>query len=226
MTAIATSLDRGSSFDLQRRTAQGAACEVLAQIYEADVNLAVWQRELTEDLQDSARHFANLQPAKQVAGAIAVSNIESDLLSRIGNDHSSEALRQDVAYLADMFGCLFDLKVIGLRLTTLDRAMCPRFHVDQVPCRLVTTYCGSGSEWLPHERVNRDKLGPLSEGKADEESGLFQSNDDIERIKPGHVALLKGECWVGNEGAGLVHRSPQLEAGARRLLLTLDFARN
>jgi hypothetical protein len=35
--------------------------------------------------------------------------------------------------------------------------------------------------------------------------------------------LLKGERWQGNEGRGLVHRSPPLVAGERRLLLTLDW---
>jgi hypothetical protein len=35
--------------------------------------------------------------------------------------------------------------------------------------------------------------------------------------------LLKGEAWIGNENGGLVHRSPNLTGGARRLLLTLDF---
>ena len=37
------------------------------------------------------------------------------------------------------------------------------------------------------------------------------------------MALLKGELWANNEGAGLVHRSPQLPIGSRRLLITLDF---
>ena len=29
--------------------------------------------------------------------------------------------------------------------------------------------------------------------------------------------------WPKNEGAGLIHRSPQLPHGLRRLLLTMDF---
>ena len=45
----------------------------------------------------------------------------------------------------------------------------------------------------------------------------------IEQIGCGHVALVKGERWVGNEGRGLIHRSPALPAGERRLLLTLDW---
>ncbi|MCP3699547.1 MAG: DUF1826 domain-containing protein [Aliivibrio sp.] len=37
------------------------------------------------------------------------------------------------------------------------------------------------------------------------------------------MALLKGEGWFENEGGGLVHRSPSLTNGDKRLLLTLDF---
>ena len=36
------------------------------------------------------------------------------------------------------------------------------------------------------------------------------------------LGCTKGECWQGNEGAGLVHRSPKVENKAqRRLLLTI-----
>jgi hypothetical protein len=93
-----------------------------------------------------------------------------------------------------------------------------------VLCRLVTTYQGSGTEWLPHNIIDRSKLGHGSEGKSDEQSGLFSKQDDIQQLKLGDVALLKGEAWKGNEGAGLVHRSPSMTAGEQRLLLTLDIA--
>ena len=33
------------------------------------------------------------------------------------------------------------------------------------------------------------------------------------------MGLLKGECWEGNQGAGLVHRSPKLENKAQRRLM-------
>jgi hypothetical protein len=35
--------------------------------------------------------------------------------------------------------------------------------------------------------------------------------------------LLKGSKWHGNEGHGLIHRSPALKEGERRLILTLDW---
>jgi len=100
--------------------------------------------------------------------------------------------------------------------------MCPKFHVDRVPCRLVTTYSGTATQWLPHQSVDRTKLGTGSNGKSDEVSGLYHRND-MRQLSVGDVALLKGESWSGNEGAGLVHRSPGLADGEKRLLLTLDF---
>ena len=125
--------------------------------------------------------------------------------------------------MVDMFCCLFELQRTGLRLSVLDRPMCPRFHVDRVPCRLVTTYEGCATDWLPHASVNRTKLGMGSNGMPDNKSGLFESTTDIQTLNCAEVALLKGELWENNENAGLVHRSPEVPAGQTRLLLTLDF---
>ena len=76
---------------------------------------------------------------------------------------------------------------------------------------------------IPHSCVDRTKLGAGSEGKSDDESGLFSQASDIQQLNEGDVALLKGEYWQGNEGAGLVHRSPMVPQDSLRLLLTLDF---
>ena len=121
-----------------------------------------------------------------------------------------------------MFCVLFDHDRVGLRLRVLDSAMCPRFHTDKVPCRLLSTYYGVASEWLAHDLVDRSKLGKGNNGQPDAESGLFQSEEDINRLKIGDVAMLKGELWEGNENAGLVHRSPEVPTGDKRFLLTLD----
>ncbi|WP_445779195.1 DUF1826 domain-containing protein, partial [Shewanella sp.] len=55
---------------------------------------------------------------------------------------------------------------------------------------------------------------------------LIKSTEDIRQLNQGDVALLKGELWQGNEGYGLIHRSPQLVDNSLRLLLTLDFVNN
>ena len=84
-------------------------------------------------------------------------------------------------------------KKLWLRLDGLNHPMCPRFHTDKIKCRLVTTYVGPATQWLPNHLVNRSKLGYGNEGKPDDKSGLFSNNKDISQLDTGHVALLKGK---------------------------------
>jgi hypothetical protein len=106
----------------------------------------------------------------------------------------------------------------------LDRAMCPRFHTDNIGCRLITTYQGGGTEWLNNVDIDRSKLGAGNMGLPDTESGLFPNTDCIQQVNVGDVVLLKGDGWIGNEGLGAVHRSPAVPAGEKRVVVTMDFA--
>lgn len=213
--------------------------EVFADIYLEQTNMVIWQRELSNTLKQAVAAFlksnASFQLAMTVTPQSAKESLKESLreslkesvhesAGQIIGDSNPGELSENIAELVDMFCYLFDLKRAGLRLTVLDRAMCPKFHVDHVPCRLITTFQGIATEWLPHEAVNREKLGAGSQGQPDAKSGLYQSQRDIQCLSPGDVALLKGEGWQGNENAGLVHRSPAVTGGERRLLLTLDFS--
>jgi len=60
-------------------------------------------------------------------------------------------------------------------------------------------------------------------GLPDHESGLFSDVNSIEQLETGHVALLKGEGWDGNQGAGVVHRSPHVIYRCKRLYMTIDY---
>jgi len=223
MTALAPALNI-APFEAKRRQAvAGEQLDVLADIYQEDVNISVWERKLPEALSNAAEQLLFERPMLQISRSVSPDNAYDILIDSLDAAAEPAALAADIAELAGMFCCLFDLKCAGLRLTALGHAMCPRFHVDRVPCRLVTTYLGRATQWLAHDRVDRSKLGSGSGGRPDEQSGLFSGADDVRQIRQGAVALLKGESWAGNEEAGLVHRSPQINAGARRLLLTLDF---
>lgn len=206
-----------------QRSIEGATPDVLTNIYLKNTNLVTWQRELSSDLTLAIDDFLTCTKPKATVLAVTPESSMDMLCRAFGDSDTMLPLRKDIALLVDMFCCLFELKGAGLRLTVLDRAMCPRFHFDRIPCRLVTTYQGTATEWLDNDVIDRSKLGSGNQGKPDEESGLFNSLQDINRLKQGHVALLKGEHWYENDGAGLVHRSPAVATGERRLLLTLDF---
>lgn len=206
-----------------RYASYGSESSVLTDIYLEKTNMVIWRRELPISLKNAVGTLLISNPNFQASMTVTPQCVLSSLKDCFGDMAQSE-LSENIAELVDMFCCLFELRRAGLRLTALDRAMCPKFHVDNVPCRLITTFQGVATQWLPHQSVNRRKLGVGSLGKSDHESGLYQNSTDIQQLNCGDVALLKGELWQGNEGAGLVHRSPALSNGEQRLLLTLDFS--
>lgn len=206
-----------------RRAAQGRDPRILTEIYRSATNIAIWQRDLSATLKQSVNRFLNANPSFQASMTVTSASALSSLTEALGDRDQTE-LTENIAELVEMFCYLFELRRVGLRLTALDRAMCPKFHVDKVSCRLITTFQGLATEWLPHQAVNRQKLGLGSHGKTDSESGLYHNQHDIQQLSCGDVGLLKGELWQGNENAGLVHRSPALAANEHRLLLTLDFS--
>jgi hypothetical protein len=208
---------------LYRGSVENTTPNVLSDIYREDTNIVIWQRNLSNELTAAVSEFLQKNATKAVVLAVTPQNTHDVLKDTFGGSEALTTLSDDIALLVDMFCCLFDLKQAGLRLTILDRAMCPRFHFDRIPCRLVTTYQGIATQWLNHAVVDRSKLGADNQGKSDEQSGLFNNLEDINRLREGDVALLKGENWDETQGAGLVHRSPPVSAGERRLLLTLDF---
>ncbi len=127
----------------------------------------------------------------------------------------------DVRMLAEAFAELVGASRLGVRLLRLDAPMCPRFHTDYVGVRLLTTYCGPGTEWLDEADVDRSRLGHRSGGLSDDRSGLLRPGAVVRQLPEAAVGLLKGEAWPGNEGSGVVHRSPAV-GGDRRILLSLD----
>lgn len=222
MSAILSPVESCVSATVYRYCRTGDQPTVLADIYQDDINIAIWQRHLTRSLIQAADHMLDTNPSLQISTIVTSQNVYATVNDALGAMEVAVALSEHITQLVDMFCCLFDLKHVGLRLTSLEHAMCPRFHVDSVSCRLVTTYRGIATQWLPHHLVDRSKLGAGNQDKPDERSGLFEKITDIQQLGQGDVGLLKGELWHGNEGAGLVHRSPDLSDGKRRLLLTLD----
>ncbi|MEO6546288.1 MAG: DUF1826 domain-containing protein [Nitrospiraceae bacterium] len=134
-----------------------------------------------------------------------------------------EAFVADLNQLVGIFADLLDCPSIGLRLEVVNRAMCPRFHVDHVGIRLLCTYRGPATEWLEDTCADRSKLGPASPDDFDENSGVIMNPAGIHRATPYAIVLLKGSRWQGNESSGIIHRSPTIPSNtAPRVLLALD----
>ncbi|MDP2146231.1 MAG: DUF1826 domain-containing protein, partial [Pseudomonas sp.] len=200
------------------RQTRGETPLALADILDNGVNLALWQRQLPLHIAEFGALLVSLNEplAESLVVELDSEDAEPNLQGLAAGCRDLEGYDgfiADVAWLVSAFACLLGAKRIGVRLRLLDKAMCPRFHVDHVPVRLITTYAGIGSQWLREGVMDRRQLS-----QADAEP-----TERIEQIHCGEVALLKGEKWRGNEGYGLIHRSPALAANERRLILTLDW---
>lgn len=203
---------------------KGTSPLVMTEIYQPQLNLVIWQRQLQRALQEYIAALMQRLNALQLRTIIAPSEVSDWLAGLLPNNPQRHLFIDDVSQLVEMYTDLFELNVVGLRLSLINETMCPRFHTDHLACRLVTTYHGHGSEWLREDNVDRSKLGPGANGLADHLSGIYLQHQDIQQLQQGDVELLKGDDWIDNQVSGIVHRSPHISKTDKRLLLSLDFA--
>ncbi|WP_079437348.1 DUF1826 domain-containing protein [Zoogloea sp. LCSB751] len=192
----------------------------LIDIFQPDVQLAVWQRPIDQAIADY------LEANRPHLGRGLRSSLAADEcphLAELPVAPGRDALAADMGRLAELLRDLLDCPHIGLRLEVIGRAMCPRFHVDRVGIRLLCTYRGPGTEWIADTGANRARLGSGACGVPDDVSGLMGADTRIESIASFSVALLKGSLWQGNAGRGIIHRSPAVPVDALpRVVLALD----
>jgi hypothetical protein len=211
-----------SEVDVNFLQSVGTQSSILTEIYQPQYNISIWQRRLPTVMTDAINDMLQIRKPLTLVQRVRPDNTAEYIQDKLVGYTCAGLLSEDVASIADMFCCLFGVEEAGLRLSTLNSAMCPKFHVDQIPCRLVTTYTGTATQWLENNDLDRSKLGRGSIGVADDLSGLFHSDLAVNKMQSDDVGLLKGSGWEGNESMGLVHRSPELMLNEQRLLLTLD----
>lgn len=194
----------------------------LVDIFQPDVQLAIWQRPMDQVITDY------LEANRQHLGSGLRRSLATDEcpdLADLPAGPGRDALAADMGSLAELLRDLLDCPHIGLRLEVIGKAMCPRFHVDRVGIRLLCTYRGPGTEWIADTGADRTRLGSGAGGLPDEVSGLIGTGTRIESITGFSVALLKGSLWQGNGGRGLIHRSPAVPVDTLpRVVLALDGA--
>lgn len=194
---------------------------VLSDVLLPEKHVTIWQRELQPTI---SRYFETVfdELGQGLRGVYSMECLKQTLTKELPEGEGRAAAIDDIYLLSDMLTCLFDCENVGLRLAPLSKAMCPRFHIDNIPVRLVCTYLGNGTQWLPTEAVNHSVLGHRSKGLSDDESGLYSDPAVIQQLSTFDVGILKGSAWEDDITKAVVHRSCPVEAGTKRVLLALD----
>ena len=188
-------------------------------IHQAETNLVIIERaapdfplsiaELLEKEEDAELTFHRGQDPRLVP---ALLDAQFDLRAADG-----AAFYADLQFTAERFLELTRARTIGVRLEKIANDNCRLFHIDHVPLRLISTYCGPATEWLRNEDVRRSGLGKGSDEL------VKVAGARVQRFQPGWIGILKGERYLGNRGRAIVHRSPSIAgSGKARLLLRMD----
>lgn len=193
-------------------------------VFDRPVNLYLWVRpaEFT-DLLNTWIPQASVAVDFTISGSgDARRGLAEELAHWPGAEHPDFAgWMSDMALLAERYRALVNRATVRLRLETIIDDDCALFHVDQHTVRLLCTYAGPGTHWLPDAVVDRDQLG-LQGRSVTAANNAIGPSSSIQEIPAGTVALLRGEGEPGREGRGIVHRSHPLRTRKWRVRLTLD----
>lgn len=126
-------------------------------------------------------------------------------------------LKRDMYLLADQVARLSGAQSLTLSLETVRTDQCRKFHVDFIRYRLVTTYVGPGTEWVPEEAVCRAALAHSLACPCDANKKIVPDLSAVRRAETGEVLWMKGARQ--ERAQGVVHRSPPIEeSGETRLV--------
>ena len=190
--------------------------ECFADIYSKDVELVCMTHSQSSYMDSlgkeilSAREDIELQWIQSLDDLRIVDELLPMSVESEGRQMLANQIKESCCMLQENLNC----KYVGVRLLTLNKPMCPRFHVDQIPCRLLITISGGGTEWIPNEDVDWE----VFEDTTNQDVPLKEKKK-VKQFKAGEWSLLKGGTWQ-SQFKGVVHRSPNINED--RLMLSLD----
>ncbi len=187
-----------------------------AAIYDDDVELISVTRPQADVCASLAERLISSRQVPQLRWVQAANDPDasaSALPATLDADVRS-ALVVQITEASEVLGELMDCEEVGIRLETLSAPMCPRFHVDYVPCRMLITLSGQGTEWIRNNDVDWTVFANLGTT-----TPPLQADRQIQQMPTGSWSLLKGGAW-NEQFDGVVHRSPH--GDGERLLLSLD----
>lgn len=204
----------------------GGCPSVLTQIADPVLQLVCGERELPEGL--SAALF-DWVISKEEGVERLLSSAEDEAATRDAlaallhglPERHRLWLERDIVSLLRIFRDIAPRTQVRFFFGPVRSDRCRKFHADYVDHRLICTYLGPGTEWVPSEWVNRAALRNPPARFEEANAAIVPDSAAVQHARAGEVLLMKGEKSA--PGRGLVHRSPPVEAkNATRVVLILS----
>jgi hypothetical protein len=199
----------------------GRGGRVLAAVRDPACVLALWQRTLAGSISDAldrlpcaalpAFDVVAAAPDLRRHAAMAIQN------SRLVGTGLGRWLACDIPRLCCRYVAITGIQRMHVRLAAIDHDACRYFHLDRVSYRLLCTYRGPGTQWVPPEtHIDPGLRGEALTAALDADPGR------IRQAATRSVMLFRG-FEPHSAQPGLLHRSPPVGAlGTHRLVLTIS----
>ena len=198
--------------NLSTRRRASAEVEASERLARGEVTLVSWHRGLPSGLDAQLVEWAKRFSA-QFDEIVCMPNYDLSAATRGLAEPARAWLTMDVAVLIARLAHLADARRLRVSFGAVRTGQCRKFHVDYVRYRLVTTYVGPGTEWVPDEAVRREALDHPLDCPCDANTEIVRESSVIRHALPGEVIVMKGALHPDHRGA--VHRSPPIEGTGR-----------
>jgi len=190
----------------------GSKPEILHTIHLQEKNIAIYQRDISH-LHNDINSMIRNKIEFRISGTV------DQIQAALGGQMAGyQALMTDLVYLLQLFSNVSKADTFKVLLATVHTNMCRKFHTDINDLRLLCTYTGLGTLWLPEEGIDRKALEKLLDNQ-----DIVKNDVLVQQVQTGAVALLKGAIYDKPGTKAVVHRSPTIEeTGQTRLLLRID----
>lgn len=199
---------------LDDNAAIGNDVSILQDIHLKTKNLAVYQRGM-EELKGELAQVAKRPMECWANGTVEEITFSlSTYFTNVLPEHVG--LLGDIIHLLGLFEQVTKVSSFRVSLATVSTNMCCRFHADNNELRMLCTYYGPGTLWLPDYAVDRKAY---LTGKGNQ--NIVPDESLVQQVSTGDVVVLKGALYP--ESTPVLHRSPNIEeSGEERLLLSID----
>ena len=121
---------------------------------------------------------------------------------------------KDMADICEIFANI--IKDNNLNFSLKSSRACKRYHIDNVPIRLLVTYFGKGTEWVP-----RHACDYAAYYRGENNENIVLNKNEKKFINTWSIALFKGQKFRGGK-KGILHRTPNQVLNKPSLLMCLD----
>lgn len=197
-----------------RNLSSGKDINILHDIRRDEINISIYQRKI-KHLGEEIMYFLNQDIQLKIQGT-SENIIEQFKSYCIKEGFLESHLLSDFSTLLHLFEEISKATHFKVFFSTIETDMCRRFHTDVNVLRLLCTYHGPATLWLPEEAENRTAYHSGENNKE-----IIQSPTLVQQANTGDVLILKGALYPNAKA--VIHRSPSIEKNkVKRLLLRID----